>query len=170
MPERYEITWLYDHLHKGTSNEHRWPWSIVHTCAYWGVLIYIPCIGFIAVIVWHKIYFGSFLTSILNTFCNKKMKTLFKIIQSDFKLVTRIYNLIYEVWIDIDQTILCSGGQRNFITGGCCLAAACMLGSGVCFHAPSQVPYSFLVRVESKIHILQIACWLQLKYYLRVMQ
>ena len=30
-----------------------------------------------------------------------------------------------------------------------------------CFDAPSQIPNAFVVRVENKIHIVNIACWLQ---------
>ena len=38
------------------------------------------------------------------------------------------------------------------------------LGSGDCFDAPSHIPNVFVVRVVNKIHIVNIACWLQSKY------
>ena len=43
------------------------------------------------------------------------------------------------------------------------------LGTGDCFDVPSNTPNIFVVRVGNKIHIVNIACWPQLKY-LRVMQ
>ena len=44
-----------------------------------------------------------------------------------------------------------------------------LLEPGVCFDPPPNIPHFFLVRVENKMHIVYIACWLQLKY-VRVMQ
>ena len=38
------------------------------------------------------------------------------------------------------------------------------LGSGHCFDAPSYILYLFVVNVENKIHMVNITCWLQLKY------
>ena len=36
--------------------------------------------------------------------------------------------------------------------------------SGVCFDAPSHIPYVFVVRVVNKIHIVNIVCWLKSKF------
>ena len=43
------------------------------------------------------------------------------------------------------------------------------LGSWDCFDATLHIPYIFIVRVENKIHIVNISCWLWLKY-MRVKQ
>ena len=58
-----------------------------------------------------------------------------------------------------------SGKSRNFRTGVRGPVAIEFLGFGDCFDAPSYIPYIFLQwdRVENMIHIINIACWLQLK-------
>mgnify|MGYP003687743377 CR=1 FL=1 len=44
-----------------------------------------------------------------------------------------------------------SGGSRNFKGGG-----GRIFGSGVCFDAPSHIPYVFVARVVNKIHNVNI--------------
>ena len=39
-----------------------------------------------------------------------------------------------------------------------------ILRSGVCFETPSHIPYVSVVRLENKIQIENIACWLKSKY------
>ena len=43
-----------------------------------------------------------------------------------------------------------------------------ILRHGVCFEAPSHIPYVFVLRVN-KIHIVNVVCWLKSKY-MRVIQ
>ena len=38
------------------------------------------------------------------------------------------------------------------------------LGSRDCFDVPSHTPYDIVGRVENKLHIVNIICWLRLKY------
>ena len=47
---------------------------------------------------------------------------------------------------------------------GCNPGEVEFLGSGDCFDAPSYILYLFVVNVENKIHMVNITCWLQLKY------
>ena len=42
--------------------------------------------------------------------------------------------------------------------------------SGDCFDAPSHTPYAFVVRVENKIHIVNIACCMVTMIFMRVME
>ena len=49
-----------------------------------------------------------------------------------------------------------SSGSKDFKTGG----RGRILRSGVCFDAPSHIPYDFVIRVVNKIHIVNIVCWL----------
>ena len=51
-----------------------------------------------------------------------------------------------------------SGGSRNLKTGGRCPGAVLFLRSGDCFDAPSHISYDFVVSVEDKVHIVNIAC------------
>ena len=53
------------------------------------------------------------------------------------------------------------GGNKNFKKGGGGgghPGVLQFLRSEDCFDAPSLIPYAFVVRVENKIHIVNIAC------------
>ena len=50
------------------------------------------------------------------------------------------------------MSILC--GSRNCLYGG----GWSYRGIIDCFDAPSHIPYAFVMRVENKIHIVNIAC------------
>ena len=54
--------------------------------------------------------------------------------------------------------MVCSGGSRNLKAGGGCPGAVLFLRSGDCFDAPSHISYDFVVSVENKVHIVNIAC------------
>ena len=51
-----------------------------------------------------------------------------------------------------------SGGSRNFKTGGGGARSrrGRIFRSGVCFDAPSNIPYVFVARVVNKIHNISI--------------
>ena len=54
-----------------------------------------------------------------------------------------------------------SGGTKNFRNGP---GPDAVEFSRDCFDAPSQTSHALVVRVENKIHIVEIECGLQLKY------
>ena len=60
--------------------------------------------------------------------------------------------------VSITEKIWFSGGSRNLKTGGRCPGAVLFFRSGDCFDAPSHISYAFVVSVENKVHIVNIAC------------
>ena len=91
---------------------------------------------------------------------------------ADIKLISFQTQFLIFTWVicrdnsdflcDIGKYVTMVDRSRNFGTRGHSPGAVEFLGSGVCFDAPSQIPYVFVVRLEKKIHTVHIACWLQL--------
>ena len=59
----------------------------------------------------------------------------------------------YALYIIYKLEYLC-GGSRNFKTRG----RGRIFGSGICFDAPSHIPYVCLMRLVDKKHIVNIVC------------
>ena len=67
------------------------------------------------------------------------------------------YRKTYQLF-HFNVQLMISGGSRNLRTGERGPGAVYFLRSGDCFDVLSHIPYSFVVRVKNKKHIISIAC------------
>ena len=85
---------------------------------------------------------------------------------------------IISFWLVLDElyarniqsiSYSCQWRIQEFQNGGARSRRGTIFRSGVCFDAPSNIPYVFVARVVNKIHNINIVNWVKSKY-MRVIQ